>query len=120
MINTRLPNILIPINKEALNNICSGGRGDDENYIIFSIGRNDLEELFNNDFFKELNNTFNLNIDEYEEEIIIDEEVLVNMFSFFKDRLELKENYINDFYTKKIYNCIEISLEHKHGLAFLF
>ena len=120
MINTRLPNILVPLNKDALTAICSGGRGENEGYKTFPIGRDDLGELFVKEFFDEINSMFNLNIDEYEEEIIFEEEIIIKLNEYLINRLKSEKDVLSCFYIKKIIECIKESLKYKCGLGFYF
>ncbi len=120
MLNTRLPAILVPKNEEGLKKICEGYRGDDESYFTFSFSRVDLENIFITDFFTLINAEFSLEIDEYEEVIILDSNLIKSIWNYLLLVSKDDDDSVFLFYLEKIILCFKKALEFNSGIAFFF
>lgn len=114
MINKRIPSIIIPINEESEELLFRNINSDKGLYYILPISREDLDILQEYNFFEKINYKFNLNIDEYEEEIIelYRQEEIMN----FLQTMDTSDCYICDFYREKISFFLSLSLSLRKTL----
>lgn len=117
MINRRLPNIVIPLNKESEEMLFRNIDDRKGIYYTLPISREDLSVLQEQCFFEKLNDMFNLNIDEFEEEYL-DKETQKKVLKYL-EFVYMSDNYICQFYKDKLILFIKLSLEMKRGL-FIF
>lgn len=109
MINRRVPNIIIPLDKKSEELLFRNEDSMSGLYYTLPICREDLDLLQKEDFFEKINTKFNLNIDEYEEEYI--EISKQKKILTYLENEYTSDDYICDFYRKKIILFINISLK---------
>lgn len=109
MLNRRIPNIIIPLDKESEEMLFRNIDDEKGLYYVLPISREDLGVLQEQDFFKQINDKYNLNIDEFEEEYL-DIESQKKILNYLESEY-VNDNSICQFYKKKLIMFIKLSLE---------
>eukprot|EP01132_Coremiostelium_polycephalum_P005044 gene5044-6276_t len=86
---------------------------DDGYYLTLPISREDLGELSKEDFFETINDRFNLKIDEYEEEALLDLDKVTHLLKWLKNATF--KNNLCEFYAKKLAILLEKAITLNTG-----
>lgn len=111
-----MKNLTVPINKEAMErlnyNVCVNG-----DLIEISLNDKEYLELWNLGILDRFNQSFNIMIDDFEDEVI---ENLNNLELAKRLNIDYIKKYPNSNVLTKLLSQIELALSHETGLFFYF
>lgn len=79
--------IIVPLSAEAMKKLDYDQADDDELYIV-KLSEQEVDLLFEKNFFNEINKTIDTYIDDYEDEKIIDLRKLIILKNLLQDNLD--------------------------------
>ena len=111
--------IIVPLSAEAMKKLDYDQADDDELYIV-KLSEQEVDLLFEKNFFNEINKTIDTYIDDYEYEEIIDLRKLVILKNFLQDTSNQEWADIPPKIYQNILFLTKLAIAKQTGLFFFF
>ena len=111
--------IIVPLSAEAMKKLDYDQADDDELYIV-KLSEQEVDLLFEKNFFNEINNTIDTYIDDYEDEKIIDLRKLIILKNLLRDNLDKEWADIPPKIYQNILFLTKLAIAKQTGLFFFF
>ena len=111
--------IIVPLSAEAMKKLDYDQADDDELYIV-KLSEQEVDLLFEKNFFNEINNTIDTYIDDYEDEKIIDLRKLIILKNLLRDNLNKEWADIPPKIYQNILFLTKLAIAKQTGLFFFF
>ncbi|WP_165091243.1 hypothetical protein [Neisseria yangbaofengii] len=116
MENFVIPCIVVPLNSLAFHAL-NYNEANPSDLIAINLTRNQVHELFNKNFFQQINSLLDIDIDDFEDEEIIDIEKLIIFKEFISNWID---EHSKDNIYEKILDLVSIAIEKETGVFFFF
>jgi identified by metaGeneAnnotator len=111
--------IIVPLSAEAMKKLDYDQADDDELYIV-KLSEQEVDLLFEKNFFNEINKTIDTYIDDYEDEKIIDLRKLIILKNLLQDNLDKEWADIPPKIYQNILFLTKLAIAKQTGLFFFF
>ena len=111
--------IIVPLSAEAMKKLDYDQAADDVLYIV-KLSEQEVDLLFEKNFFNEINNTIDTYIDDYEDEKIIDLRKLIILKNFLQDTSNQEWADIPPKIYQNILFLTKLAIAKQTGLFFFF
>ena len=109
--------IIVPLSAEAMKKLDYDQADDDELYIV-KLSEQEVDLLFEKNFFNEINKTIDTYIDDYEDEKIIDLRKLIILKNLLQDNLDKEWADIPPKIYQNILFLTKLAIAKQTGLFF--